>query len=423
MNVKVKKSTAELSLEAQVDAMLATAIGGQARALGQLKQFGIPHRRLEPWVYTDLRNLMGDSYPPAEQVEDVSGFDNLVDPALAALDACRIVRINGFLNEELSDLDGLPLGVTFARQGGAPKVEETPPHFISSVVTAFAGDALTLTAAPGAEIEKPIMLVNYTIANAPVASYTRTIVDVGEGASITLLESHGGAGAYQAGNLLDISLGQDAAMTHVRHQNEDLSALHLALVRLDLGAQANWRSFTLTEGAKISRSETDIRFKAEGARALTNGAKLLRAAQHGDTTIIVDHAVPNCDSEEVIKAVLEDKARGIFQGKVIVRPGAHGTDGRQSCDALLLSDMAEMDTKPELEIYNDDVQCAHGATVGEIDRDMLFYLRSRGIPEKQAEALLIQAHVGGAMEVIADETLKTAMSEISARWLGERRLT
>ncbi len=423
MNVNVKKSAAELSLEAQVDAMLATAIGGQAQALDNLKRLGIPHRRLEPWVYTDLRNLMGDTYRPAEQLEAAPKLADLVDPALADLDTCRIVHVNGYLNEDLSNLDTLPTGVTFARHSDAPKASDTEPHYIANVVTAFANDILTLTVAPGAKIAKPILLINYTIADTPVASYTRTIVNVGEGASITLFETYRGQGIYQSANLLDISLADKAAATHIRHQNDDLAALHLALIRLDLGAQSNWHSFTLTEGARVSRSEVDLRFEAEGARAYTNAAKLLRGEQHGDMTIVVDHAVPNCDSEEVIKSVLEDKARGIFQGKVIVRPGAHGTDGRQSSDALLLSDLAEMDTKPELEIYNDDVQCAHGATVGEIDLDMLFYLRSRGIPEKQAEALLLQAHVGGAMEIIADDTLKNVMLELSARWLGERRPT
>jgi Fe-S cluster assembly protein SufD len=423
MNVNVKKSAAELSLEAQVDAMLATAVGGQAEALGNLKQSGIPHRRQEPWVYTDLRNLMGDSYPPAEPAAGTPEIDSLMDPALAALDTCRIVRINGYLNDELSDLDALPSGLTIARQDHAPAASDAAPHFIADVVTAFSSEIVTLTVAPGAAIEKPIQLINHTIADAPVASYARTTVNVGEGGAVTLLESHGGHGTYQASSVLDISLGRNAVATHIRHQNEDLAALHLALIRLDLGAQSKWHSFTLTEGARVSRSEMVILFKAEGARAYTNGAKLLRGEQHGDTTIVVDHAVPNCDSEEVIKSVLEDKARGIFQGKVIVRPGAHGTDGRQSSNALLLSDMAEMDTKPELEIYNDDVQCAHGATVGEIDPDMLFYMRSRGIPEKQAEALLIQAHVGGAMDIIADDNLRNAVSEISARWLGERRFT
>ncbi|MBL4757923.1 MAG: SufD family Fe-S cluster assembly protein, partial [Rhizobiales bacterium] len=178
--------------------------------------------------------------------------------------------------------------------------------------------------------------------------------------------------------------------------------------------------FTLTNGARVSRNETAVLFKKPGADAVISVAKLLRGEQHGDTTIVVDHAVPECDSNEIIKTVLEDKARGIFQGKVIVRPGAYGTDGRQASNALLLSDEAEMDSKPELEIYNDDVQCAHGATVGEIDEDMLFYLRARGIPLKEAEALLVQAHVGGALETIQSENLKSAMTDLAVRWLARR---
>ncbi len=419
MNVNIKKSAAELALEAQVEVLLENASGGQAQALESLRHNGMPHRKLEPWVYTDLRNLVRDTYRPATEADRGAG-DFKIDPALAALGVCKIVRVNGFLQDDLSDLDALPDGVSLKVQDITAGVEVDEHHFIADMVTAFASNSLVLEVAPGANVEQPILLANFTNGSVPVAAYAHTIVKMGEGASATIIESLEGEGDYQSSNLLDVSLSDKANLNFVRWQNEDVAAVHLALMRLTLGEASKWQGFTLTEGARVSRNEMAIRFTAPAADAHISVAKLLRGEQHGDTTIIVDHAVPECDSNEIIKSVLEDKARGIFQGKVIVRPGAHGTDGRQASDALLLSDQAEMDSKPELEIYNDDVQCAHGATVGEIDEDLLFYLRARGIPLKEAESLLVQAHVGGALESIQNEDVKNAMTGLAARWLTRR---
>jgi Fe-S cluster assembly protein SufD len=171
----------------------------------------------------------------------------------------------------------------------------------------------------------------------------------------------------------------------------------------------------------VSRYQAFLRFDGEGAQAETGGVNLLTATQHGDTTMFLDHAVPACSSREIFRAVLDNRARSVFQGRILVRPVAQKTDARMMIRALLLSDEAESDSKPELEIYADDVACGHGSTSGALDEGLLFYLRARGLPETEAQALLIQAFVGEAIELIADEQVRTAALAAAARYLAARR--
>ena len=173
-----------------------------------------------------------------------------------------------------------------------------------------------------------------------------------------------------------------------------------------LGRHAHFNTFGLTSGAGVSRYQAIIAFAGEGAQVETNGVNLLKGKQHADTTLVIDHAVPHCSSREVFRAVVDDRAHSVFQGRIIVRPDAQKTDAKMMTRALLLSDEAEADNKPELEIFADDVTCGHGATSGALDESLLFYLRARGLPEKEAQALLIQAFVGEAIESIASDELR-----------------
>ncbi|MBL4758139.1 MAG: SufD family Fe-S cluster assembly protein [Rhizobiales bacterium] len=241
MNVNIKKSAAELALEAQVEALLENASGGQAQALESLRQNGMPHRKLEPWVYTDLRNLVRDTYRPATKVDRGTG-EFKIDPVLAELGTCKIVRVNGFLMDDLSDLDALPDGVSLKVQDIATGVEADAHHFIADMVTAFASNSMVLEVAPGANVEQPILLANFTSGVSPIAAYAHTIIKMGEGASATIIESLEGEGDYQSSSLLDVSLGEKANLDFIRWQNEDVAATHLALTRLTLGGTSKWRA-------------------------------------------------------------------------------------------------------------------------------------------------------------------------------------
>ena len=176
----------------------------------------------------------------------------------------------------------------------------------------------------------------------------------------------------------------------------------------------------MTSGGAVSRLQGFFNLAGEGSELSVNGVNLLKSKQHGDTTLVIDHAVPHCLSREIFRAVVDDRAHSVFQGRIIVRPDAQKTDGKMMTRALLLSDEAEADNKPELEIFADDVTCGHGATAGALDDSLLFYLRARGLPEKEAQALLIQAFVGEAIEGIADDKLRELAMAQAERWLEAR---
>jgi Fe-S cluster assembly protein SufD len=207
-------------------------------------------------------------------------------------------------------------------------------------------------------------------------------------------------------------------VTHVKVTAETKDAQHVSTWLADVAADASYKAFQLTAGSALVRNDIVMTFKGEGAETDLSGVMLGRARDHIDTTLIADHALPGCTSRELFKAVLDDTARAVFQGKLIVRPDAQKTDAKQMAQALLLSEDAEFDSKPELEIYADDVACGHGATSGQIDEDLLFYLRSRGIPEGPARALLVTAFIGEALEKVENEDVRTALAAMAESWLA-----
>ena len=196
--------------------------------------------------------------------------------------------------------------------------------------------------------------------------------------------------------------------------------MHVSSLMAAVGAHARFNTFGFTIGGAVVRNQLFIRFDGEGTVGAIRGARLLKDRQHADDTLLVEHAAAGCQSREVFKSVLDDESRGVFQGKIVVKPRAQKTDAKMMTQALLLSEEAEADNKPELEIFADDVQCGHGATAGDLDEDLLFYLKARGIPAKEAEALLIQAFVGEAVEGIEHAGLRDALMETVGAWVKAR---
>jgi Fe-S cluster assembly protein SufD len=237
-----------------------------------------------------------------------------------------------------------------------------------------------------------------------------------------LVESHVGANVRedQVNAALELKVGDAAHVDHVKITGQGAGALHVSSLMATIGAHARFNAFLFTTGAAVVRNQLFVRFAGEGIIAGIRGASLLKGRQHTDTTLIADHAVPDCTSREVFKSVLDDESRAVFQGKIIVRRHAQKTDARMATHALLLSDAAEADNKPELEIFADDVQCGHGATSGALDEELLFYLKARGIPAKEAQALLIQAFVGEAVEGIEHAGLRDALMDRVVAWLRAR---
>jgi Fe-S cluster assembly protein SufD len=396
-------------------------------AITAFAEAGLPHRRVEEWKYTDLRSLL----PQADDIASTEPekFDDLM---LAEADAYVAVFIGGEFRTDLSTIQDAP-GITFQPLSEAlyedddatealarlPQAKYNAEHdAVTQLATAFATDGVLLTVAPGVKLDKPLHLIFITAGMGAEIHANRSAISLGEGAQVSLVETHKGAGAAQIFTTLNLDMAPGAIFRHVRI-DETPQAQHLSAVTANLDAGAAYDPVHIVAGGALTRAQSHITFTGEGACYNFNGAMLLKGREHADFTLVVDHTVPLCESRETTKAVLDGEARGIFQAKVIVRPDAQKTDGRQLANGLLLSETAEFDAKPELEIYADDVKCNHGATSGALDDEMLFYLRSRGIPADEAKALLILAFVGEIIDQIQDETLHEMVMAKAREWLAK----
>jgi FeS assembly protein SufD len=410
--------------------------GVRRRAIDAYAALGLPHRRIEAWKYTDLRSKLTE-VPPLARPTGLAVRDKDLDEAfgrdVATLDAYRLVIVEGELRADLSDLAGLkaagvetvsltqalqhPPGWLEAKLGRINTQDRDP---VLALNLALMSGGIALRGGKGVTLDKPIHLVNLDAGTEAASVVTRNVVLLEEGASLTLLESYGGTGSIevQRNAVTEIDIGREASLTHIKFQREHDKAFHLGTWLAKIGDDARYRAFQFSTGAMLSRNQVYAAFTGEGSSLDVSGALMMRDHQHCDTTLVIEHRVPRCASRELFKAVLDGDARGVFQGKIIVSPGAQKTDGKQMAQALLLSETAEFDSKPELEIFADDVVCGHGATSGQIDEDLLFYLEARGIPEIEARALLVQAFVGEALEQIEHEQLRDAFGRASAEWLG-----
>jgi Fe-S cluster assembly protein SufD len=435
--IKPIRTAAELGL-VEAFAALRPRLGGSAvaarreAAFRRFEAVGLPHRRIEDWKYTDLRALMRDAKPlaaPPDATAKERGRS--AGAVLAGIDARRIVFVDGVLVPELSDLalePGLQISslaaalsrgdAVTARLGVGPAEGDVA----YALNTAFMGDGAVIALEPRARPARPLHLVFAYGSDRAEAVFTRSLVVLGAGAGLTLLESHDGPDGvdYQVNTAVDVVLGDRADLDHVKVGAEGRDALHLSTLSATIGAAARFGDMTFTTGGKVVRNQLFVRCDGAGSNLAINGASLLNGRQHADTTMLVDHAAGHCRGREVFKSVLDEASRGVFQGKIIVRRGAQKTDARMMSRALLLSDEAESDNKPELEIFADDVQCGHGATSGALDDNLKFYLMARGIPERQAEALLIQSFVAEAIEEVGHEGVRDALNEATRTWLAAR---
>jgi Fe-S cluster assembly protein SufD len=438
--VRPIKTAAETAL-AQSFAAVRRALPG-AGAVGALREDafrrfeteGLPHRRVEEWKYTDLRALMREAKPLAA-VPDAAAKARAKDALamLPAIEARRVVFVDGALVAELSDLSGLEAGLTIRSMAQALAAGDrdllaylgriVPTDDVAVALnTAFMGDGAVIHVAQGAALVQPIHLVFVNAGGEPASVFARSLAVIEKGARAMLVESHLGAIASdtQVNTALELKVGDEAHVDHIKITGDGAGALHVSTLMAAIGAHARFNEFLFTTGGTVVRNQAFVRFDGEGTIAGIRGASLLKGRQHADTTLVADHATADCTSREVFKSVLDEEGRSVFQGKIIVRRDAQKTDAKMATHALLLSETAEADNKPELEIFADDVQCGHGATSGALDEDLLFYLKARGIPAKEAQALLIQAFVGEAVEGIEHAGLRDALMDHVVAWLEAR---
>jgi Fe-S cluster assembly protein SufD len=430
MNAEVRslKTPAEQALaEAFAVAKLPGLAQARADAFAQFDKSGLPHRRVEEWKYTDLRALWREAKPLASP-PDAKAKDKAksVAPELKGIESRRLTFVDGAFVPELSDLTAEP-GVTIKSMAEAlakndalvtkhvGKVNATKDPALA-LNTALMGDGIVIHVAAGVTPQKPVLLV---FAGTQAASvFTRSLVVVEKGASLFLVEAHDAA-ETQTDTALELVVADEAAFDHLKITHAQ--SLHLSTLLANVGARAKFNSFAFTTGSPLVRNQSFIRFAGDNTEAAIGGVSLLKGREHVDNTLVINHASHGCMSRERFRAVLDNESRAVFQGKIIVEPGAQKTDAKMLSNALLLSDDAEADNKPELEIFADDVQCGHGATAGALDEDLLFYLRARGIPEKDAEALLIQAFIGEVVDTIAQESVREPLMAAAVKWLEARR--
>ena len=420
MNVAVSKTKAEQALTESFEAVASRLPGGRAvaearkAAIGVFSALGLPHRRIEQWKYTDLRTALKEALPPAagEQVKATAQeIDGALEPRRARCRARRLRRRRSiapsFPPPMLSPASRCPRSVPRSpsrrRASGEVLSRATAPgqEAVIALNTAYMTDGAVVRIAEGAKLEKPLLLVFAVASRAGPPRHHAQHRQLGAGARATIIEAYRGAAGRGARPrsmpLTEIVVGEGAQLTHVKCTlaGERPATSPPGWRR---SANAHYRGFQFTAATGLARNSVFALFEGEGAKLDLSGAFLARGAEHIDTTLVVDHAVPGCESRELFKGVLADHARGVFQGKVIVRPDAQKTDGKQMAQVLMLSPDAEFDSKPELEIFADDVVCGHGSTSAELDEDLLFYCLARHPAGRGARAADRELHRRGDRE-------------------------
>ena len=384
---------------------------------------GLPTRKLEAWRYTDLRAVAEAGFDEAlTALDDAAGLPPMHGRA-------RAVFVDGRSRADLSSLDGVGFAAqslaanlreTEGRLGALARPEEQP---LAALNTMLFEDGLVVTVPAGVSGGVLELLSLASPTERPSAFHPRHLIRLEAGASLTLIETATGpeGARYLHNPVFEIEVGEGATLTHARLQQEGAQGFQLSTVYARVAASGTYDNFTLNAGGKLVRNEIHTALVGPNGACHMNGAQLLGPGQHADTTTVLDHAAPDCASRQTYKTVLSGKSRGVFQGKILVRQPAQRTDGYQMNQALFLSPDAEIDSKPQLEIYADDVKCSHGATVGELDAEQLFYMRARGIPEPQARSMLVEAFLAEAVEGVSDPVARGALEAAVAGW-WERRM-
>ncbi|MBU0582138.1 MAG: Fe-S cluster assembly protein SufD [Alphaproteobacteria bacterium] len=380
-------------------------------AIEQIKA-GLPTRRIEAWHYTDLRRLL-----TTVQTYDGTAIAEPMTPLVA--DATAISLLNGASSAKLPKVDGLDIrrlkdmleDGSFSAALGARESDDA----VGALNTAFVADGYLLDIADGAALAAPVEVQNL---HAGGQAHVRLPVRVGKGAKATIIERQSGSAPALVSSISHLTLGDDAELTWLIVQDQPEGSSHFGQFNAELGKNSKLTLFVMNAGGKLVRQEINVKAAGEGASFTLRGVNLLAGDTHTDVTMVLDHAVPETTSTEIIRNVVTGRARGVFQGRINVAKYAQKTDAKMACNTLLLSDEGEFSTKPELEIFADDVQCGHGATVTEIDHNHLFYLMARGIDEKAARGLLVKAFVAEVIEDLEDEALVEALEAMLDGWFA-----
>ena len=392
-------------------------------------RLGFPTTRLEEWRFTNVAPIAGTPFVAPTTLTDYTRAD-LDALHLPRLGGPELVFVNGTFAPALSTTDGLPAGVrtrslatvlahddddaaaVALHLGRHARIES---QAFTALNTAFLRDGAVVEVAPGVVVDTPIHLLFVTRSGVePVLSQPRVLVVVGANSQVRVIESHAGDGEtpYLSNTVTEVSAGDHALIDHYTLVREAAAAFRVGSLHAALGRGSNFSSHIITLGGAIVRNEARVVLAGEGGECTLNGLYLANGRQLVDNQTTIDHAQPHCDSHELYKGILDGRSRAVFNGKIIVRLDAQKTNAKQSNKTLLLSEDAQITTKPQLEIFADDVKCTHGATVGQLDQDALFYLRSRGLARDQARQLLTHAFAADLLGHIKVEAIRMQLDAL-----------
>ena len=389
----------------------------RAAAFARFAEAGLPTRRVEAWHYTDLRAAMADAAPvlAAPTPADIKAARLRLARRERFAPGAQLVLLGGRYIGELSDR--LPDGVTVT-EGAVLAVPVADP--LAALNEALSPSGCTISVARGAEIAQPITILHLANGMSDYSVYSRSAIALNAGARASFVEVFEGAQArVQRHSATIMTLAKGAKARHVAVVGDE-PGLHIETHVCDLAENAELEAFGLISGGDLTRRQIFVRMTGDEAKVSLGGLALIDGDRRADTTLQVVHAAPRGTSREFYRAIVDDDAIGVFQGKIIVERAAQKTDGAMKSQAILLSPRAQMNEKPELEIFADDVVCGHGATVASLDPEQVFYLRSRGIPESDAKAMLLEAFGGESIDRIEDELLIEALRARLRAWLGSR---
>ena len=404
--------------------------GYRHRSLARFAELGFPSRRSEAWRYLDLHRL--EQRPMLPVGSGAAAVTSAARSQLAEIGlsepAYRLVLVNGSFAPELSRLDHLPSGARLGPMAAAiakrPDLVraglETQPldRPFASLNAAFFADGFVLDIAPGVALERPVEIIHLSVDNTGGSLHTRSLVVAGRDSRATLVESYAGTGEYWRNDVVELRLEAGSELVRVTLVEEGAEALHFGETLAMLDAASRLSSFVLLLGGRTVRHEATVRSEGERSHCDLNGAFLLSGRQEANILTTVDHIAPGGETREIFKGVAAGRAHGAFQGRITVRPGAQKVDAHQLSRNLVIGPRAAIDTKPELEIYADDVKCSHGAAVGDLDETALFYLRARGIPNDEARRMLIEAFAREAVELVEQTPLREHLQSRLARRLA-----
>ena len=383
------------------------------QALARFSSEGWPTSRLEAWRHTSLASMEKSTYQLAATHDAAELFASCKNSE----DGYWMAFVNGQFNADLSNLDAVPVGVSIESVAAMLASNDSRLQDIFGQVQAgFSPEALNLALAQDGAfvrvnravvVDKPIHLV-FINTETQSASFTRNFVALEAGAHATVVEHYlsGDDFVGLTNAVTRVWTDRDANLTHLKLQNQSEKSVHLAAIEVEQEHASHYESHSLSFGAQLARTGIQAQLNGERCHALLNGLYYVNDRRHVDHFTQILHNQPNCTSHEYYRGIMADRGRGVFSGRIVVAKGADGTDAIQRSDSLLLSKMARADTRPELEIYADDVKCAHGATVGQIEEESLFYLRSRGLDRKDAFDLLIYAFAAEVLERIKSDSLR-----------------